>query len=253
MGVPLVFPESWVDEWGEDEYGLWMGFTLKGIYQVLRWIPSGEFMAGSAIGIGNSDEYPQHRVKLTHGFWLADVACPQVLWETVMGDKPSHFKGEQRPVEQVSWANVQAFLTALNEMVPGLDADLPTEAQWEYACRAGTESAYSFGEEATPELAQFGQAWGKVGTVEVKSFEPNGLGLYQMHGNVWEWCRDGKREYAEEEALDPVGTGSGDYMVRGGSWRDLADNSRAAFRKCWHSDLRLDSLGFRIACGSSLR
>jgi formylglycine-generating enzyme required for sulfatase activity len=152
------------------------------------------------------DEGPRHRVRLTAGFWLADTACTQALWGAVMGGKnPSRFQDDARnPVENVSWDDVSDFLQRVASLVPGVVAELPTEAEWEYACRAGSETPFNFGATITPEQANYDgnspYAGGEKGvyrqkTVPVKSFAPNRWGLYEMHGNVWEWCVDGKRTY----------------------------------------------------------
>ena len=149
-----------------------------------------------------------------------------------MGANPSHFKGADRPVEQVSWDDVQAFLRKLEALVPGIMADLPTEAEWEYACRAGTTTPFSFGSMITPEQVNYDgnlpYAGGEKGiyreeTVPAKSLPPNPWGLYEMHGNVWEWCADGMRDYNEGPALDPRGPElSGAEAHRASPWRLLA-------------------------------
>ena len=197
---PPHFPPKWASEWGEDEYGLWIAFTLKGIYQVFRWIPPGTFQMGSPENEKQRYvEETQHQVTLMQGYWLADTTCTQALWKTVMGNgnNPANFKDDNNnPVEQVSWDDIQVFLKKLNELIPGLDATLPTEAQWEYACRAGTTTPFSFGENITPEQVnyhgEYPYANGKKGlyrakTVPIKSLPANSWGLYEMHGNVWEW------------------------------------------------------------------
>ena len=140
---PQIFPEAWASDWGEDEYGLWMAFTYKGIKQTFRWIEPGTFLMGS------TEDEPErfdnellHPVTLTQGFWLADSTVTQALWGAVMGDTPSDFKGENRPVENVSWDDAQRFIQKVNNMKPELQLCLPTEAQWEYACRAGTTTPF---------------------------------------------------------------------------------------------------------------
>src|SRR5215831_7866753 len=144
--LPAEFPAPWAYAWGEDTSGLWMSFCYRGVQQCLRWIPPGEFHMGSAPAVRQrqSDE-TRHRVILSQGFWLADTACTQALWQVVMGENQSHFTGEERPVEQVSWEDVQRFLARINDAAPDLLLHLPTETEWEYACRAGTTTAFSFG------------------------------------------------------------------------------------------------------------
>jgi len=152
-------PPSWAVDWGTDKYGAWVAFQCKGVRQRMRWIPPGTFQMGSREDeperygeeYGDWNEGPQHQVTVSHGFWLFDTSCTQALWQTVMGDNPSRFTGPDRPVEQVSWEDCQRFLTKINEVVPGLALSLPTEAQWEYACRAGTSTPFSFGVNITTE------------------------------------------------------------------------------------------------------
>ena len=140
---PPAFPPAGASAWGDDPYGLWIEVVIGGPVQRFRWIEPGEFLMGSPEGEAEREEWegPQHVVRLTKGYWLAETACSQALWEAVMGANPSHFKDDpQNPVEQVSWDDVQTFLGRLNGMVPSLDAGLPSEAQWERACRAGTST-----------------------------------------------------------------------------------------------------------------
>jgi len=167
-------PPSWADVWGEDECGRWVDFCLKGesgaVRQRMRWMPAGAFMMGSsdddADGFG--DERPQHAVIMANGFWMFDTAVTQALWLAVMGENPSHFKGDDLPVEHVSWHDCLKFVEEINRQFTGLNLSLPSEAQWEYGCRAGTETAYSFGAAINAELANYD---GKVGqTVEVKKY-----------------------------------------------------------------------------------
>src|SRR5262249_27255292 len=135
----------WASEIGRDRYGLFSAFIVPGtsVAQRLRWIPPGRFIMGSPeneVGRYN-DEGPRHEVMIGAGFWLFDTPCTQGLWEAVMGRNPSRFAGPKRPVEQVSFEDVSHFLERLNAMVPGLELSLPSEARWEYACRAGTAAA----------------------------------------------------------------------------------------------------------------
>ncbi|MBA2594891.1 MAG: formylglycine-generating enzyme family protein [Gammaproteobacteria bacterium] len=180
----------------------------------------------------HDDEGPRQMVTLTRGLWLADSACTQALWRTVMGANPSRFTGdEQRPVERVSWDEVQGFLRALEALLHGCIIGLPTEAQWEYACRAGSDTPFSFGARITPAEVNYDgnhpYAGGEKGlfrkeTVPVKSLPPNDFGLYEMHGNVWEWCADGLRRYDGQAQQDPEGPvldgPEAHCVVRGGSW-----------------------------------
>ncbi|MFD1624846.1 formylglycine-generating enzyme family protein [Azospirillum griseum] len=175
----------------------------------------------------------------------------------VMGENPSEFTGDdRRPVDNVIWNDVQGFLTRLNARVPGLDLSLPTEAQWEHACRAGTTTPFSFGATVTPEQVNYDgnspyadghKGLYRVSTVAVGSLPPNAWGLYEMHGNLWEWCADGVRDYTAEAETDPRGPESAKRVLRGGSWLSFARNARAACRNWSLPDVRYDDIGFRCA------
>ncbi|MFO7641709.1 MAG: formylglycine-generating enzyme family protein, partial [Candidatus Competibacteraceae bacterium] len=258
-------PPSWADDWGTDEYGHWVTFSVEDqrgnkVTQRMRWIEPGTFLMGSPKDeperFGN--EGPQHPVAISRGYWLFDTACTQALWEAVMGKNPSGFKGPDRPVESVSWNDCQDFLQRLNERRPGLDLALPSEAQWEYACRAGTTTPFSFGANITPEQANydgnFPYAGGKKGlyrqqTVPVASLLPNPWGLYEMHGNVLEWCQDhwhSNYQGAPTDGSAWVDSGAGaNRVLRGGSWNDLARLVRAASRYLDLPGHRSGNFGFR--------
>ena len=262
---------SWASAIGRDMYGLWTEFELPDtdppVRQRLRWIPPGRFMMGSPDDEpGRSGkEGPQHPVVLSAGFWLADTACTQAMWQVVIGENPSSFKGDNLPVESVNWDDVQTFLERLNARVPGLAAVLPSEAQWEFACRAGTETPFSTGVMITTDQANFygsfphdGGAKGRYlkETLPVRSFQPNPWGLWQMHGNVREWCADqwhASYDGAPEDGsawIDPDETsedGRRERVIRGGSWLDYAGGVRSAARSGLHPVNRLGNLGFRLA------
>lgn len=208
-------------------------------------IPAGRFTMGPDENDKDAwqNEYPQHEVEITRAFWLASTPVTQALWIAVMGDNPSHFKGRDKPVEFVSWHDVQEFLKRLNELVPELHFRLPTEAEWEYACRAGTtESRYG-------ELDDV--AWcthnSEAGTHPVGGKRPNAWGLYDMLGNVYEWCSDVFVPYG-----DPKVEGSF-RVLRGGSWGGNARSVRAAFRYSNHPSYRSFNLGFRLAADEENR
>lgn len=211
------------------------------------------------------DEGPQHHVTLSRGYWLGETPVTQALWVAVMGKNPSRFRGErqedlERPVEQVSWADCQVFLERLNQRVDGLFARLPTEAEWERACRGGRTGATWVGEisrvERAPELDAI--AWyrdnsGKE-THPVGRKAANPYGLYDMLGNIWEWCADvasdRQPEYRALPETDPVATGKGsDRVYRGGSSSSLARYVRAAYRHALLCDFYDGDLGFRLAGG----
>jgi formylglycine-generating enzyme required for sulfatase activity len=182
----------------------------------------------------------------------------QEQWEAVMGNNPSHFTGAKRPVEQVSWDEVVEFCRRLNEKLrrnganpllplPGGEYRLPSEAEWEYVCRAGTTTPFHFGETLTPELANYDRKYN--GTTEVGKFPPNAFGLYDIHGNVWEWCEDtySSDAYSKHQDDNPIYRGSGSLRVgRGGSWNSVAEDCRSACRSYWHPDPRGNRVGFRL-------
>ncbi len=210
--------------------------------------PPGGFLMGSPRseeGRGSDEE--QVQVQISQGFWLAQNEVTQAQWEAVMGTNPSHFKGPNLPVENVSWDNAQAFLAKLNDkkIVPaGWMFALPTEAQWEYACRAGERGPYSGGS-----LEEVGWYYGNSGskTHDVGQKKPNAWGLHDMHGNVHEWCSDWY-DGRLRGGVDPTGPSSGVFRVfRGGSWNYVASYCRAAFRFWNYTGNRFDNLGFRPA------
>jgi formylglycine-generating enzyme required for sulfatase activity len=260
---PEPFPLPWASDWGEDhEYGLWMGLTLGDARQVFRWIAPGRFLMGSPPDEPerSAEREVRHEVTLSRGFWLADTACTQALWQAVTGTNPSNFKDDPRnPVENVNWDDVQMFIAELGRRLPGLPVRLPTEAEWEYACRAGTTTTFSFGNNLTPELANYDgnypYAGGEKGlyrekTVPVASLPANPWGLYEMHGNVYEWCADWYGDYPTEAQVDPQGPQTGVYRVlRGGSWGILGRLVRSADRDRLEPGYRLVYSGFRLALG----
>lgn len=285
---PLIdgCPPELATEWAEDAHGVYIAFTLDDVTQRLRWIPAGAFRMGSP---GDEpgrydDEDPQHIVSIPRGFWLFDTPCTQALWAAVMGRNPSRFKRLDRPVEQVSWDDVQAFLERINARIPGLDLVLPSEAQWEHACRAGTETAlYTgaieiLGERNAPALdaiAWYGgnsgegfeledgydsSGWSetqysskKSGAHPVGQKEPNAWGLYDMLGNVEEWVQDHWHDSYEGAPtdgsawLDSDASSDAHRVIRGGSWYDDARDCRSASRSSWRPDYRGGALGFRPA------
>ena len=207
-------------------------------------IPSGEFEMGS------DTDGPVHEVRITRGFYMGRHEVTQGEWRRMMGDNPSHFQqcGEDCPVEQVSWHEARKFLAALERAAPGERFRLPTEAEWEYACRAGTTTPYSTGESLMARQANYdGPEISRGTTMRVGSFPPNAWGLYDMHGNVWEWCEDWFCPYPEGPAVDPVGVCAADKkIIRGGSWHFGADSARSSLRYTHLPGDRGFSLGFRV-------
>ena len=245
---PDPFPPDCATAWGDDRCGLWFDFEIGGVTQRMRWIEPGTFWMGSPETEPNreADEGPRHLVTLTEGYWLADTVCTQAFWKAVVGDAPSHFKTDpELPVENVSWDDItDKFLPAVQREISDLTAALPTEAQWEYACRAARESAYWFGDTITKEQANFEAK----ATVRVKARPTNGWGLYQMHGNVWEWCEGGRRKYEGVPVENPPdGQGKDSRAVRGVSWFHMAKYARSAARYGANCFIRNRSIGFRFS------
>jgi formylglycine-generating enzyme len=256
------FPPRWANAWGDDQYGLWADLTVNGMTQRMRWIEPGEFVMGSSSAerraIAAKDirkwsdqhESPQHMVKISDGFWLADTPCTQAFWSGVTASNPSRFKESDEskclPVESVSWGDVMTFLTQLCSLVPEVIPMLPEEAEWEYACRAGTQTAYWWGDRPNNALANMEVAFEQ--TTEVKRFKPNPWGLYDVHGNVWEWCDDTKRPYSNKAEIASEEANSSDLrLLRGGSWVNSADLARSAYRFDAPRGHSWSSSGFRFA------
>jgi len=233
---------------------MWTEFKVGNVVQRMRWIEPGTFWMGSPDDEPERyDDEKRHRVTLTRGYWMADTACTQALWQEVMGANLSAFKDDpQNPVECVSWNDVTGlFLPKLNERLPGLNLQLPTEAQWEHACRAGTETPFSFGKQITNNQVNCGNHRQK--TVPVKALPANQWGLHQMHGNVWEWCVDEYAVYPEGTVENPVVHQDRKQIrqrvLRGGSWILNDWFCRSARRRASVPDVRYNGIGFRLARG----
>ncbi len=220
-------------------------------------IEAGAFQMGSEAS-GADDEKPVHWVRISQPFDLSTYEVTQKQWKAVVGDdkNPSDFKGDDRPVESVSWHDVQTFIEKLNEK-EGTDVyRLPTEAEWEYAARAGTRTTYHFGDDDS-QLGKYAWYWENAGreTHPVGKKEPNAWGLYDMYGNVWEWVSDWYEKYPTITAeateatavVDPVGPVSGsNRVIRGGGWGHDARSCRSAFRTCWLPGSANRDFGFRL-------
>ncbi len=263
--VPVMIPPfapEWAEIFGEDEFGAFAEFSLNGVRFIWRWVPPGRFLMGSPSKENGrfDDEGPQHWVTITKGFWLGETPVTQAQWMSLMDVNPSQFEGDERPVESVNWYQSMAFAEKLNERIPGLFASLPTEAEWEFACRAGTQSAFHVEGSKCTEPEGLDPALDRLGwfdknsrdsTNDVKLKLPNAHSLYDMHGNVWEWCRDGMRTYGDTPERDPVGPmeeGAG-RVVRGGSWDSQARGCRAAYRSHNHPGDDWGNDGFRLFAG----
>lgn len=271
-GMQLVRPQ-WAARHGVDEHGYWAEFDLPPhpddradlsplevmfdvrITQRMRFIPPGRFWMGSPQAEdGRLNSETLHPVTLTRGHWLADTACTQGLWRAVTGYLPEGQpqRGDDLPVVSVSHDDIhQQFLPALARLVPGLEPRLPSEAEWECAARAGTVTAYPWGDAPDPGQMNFGasekQSAGRP--VPVRQFTANAWGFWQMHGNVWEWCSDARVDYPVDEVLDPRAETGARRVLRGGSWFDGAQRCRSAPRGASVPGGRGVNVGFRLARG----
>jgi uncharacterized protein (TIGR02996 family) len=228
-----------------------------GVPLVGSFVPQGSFFMG---GTENDAEKPVHQVTLTAGYFLGVHPVTQAQWKAVMGTDPSHFKGSNRPVEQVSSDECQDFCAKLTTQLSNrVTVELPTEAQWEWACRAGTTTHFHFGD--MPDTDRFNYdgsySWNgsKMGknrkkTTDVGTFPPNPWGLFDLHGNVWEWCTDEYAPYTSDEQIDPIGksknSNNRSRVLRGGSWHRNPLYCRAAYRYWLSPAYRRSYFGFRV-------
>ncbi len=229
-------------------------------------IPKGKFMMGSPeTSLKRIKSKTQHEVTISQAFYMGSTEVTQAQWQNVMGNKPSFFKGDELPVEQIRWEDAVEFCKRLSEMPEekkaGRKYRLPTEAEWEYACRAGTTTTYHFGNQLNGKEANCNgtQPYGtdtegpyleKISPVG--KYPANAWGLYDMHGNVYEWCSDWYGEYPAGSVTDPSGPATGsDRIVRGGCWDHSAVCCRSANRRGYAPSLCFSTLGFRVALSSS--
>ena len=265
--VPLASPQSvptsrqsGAQASGTDPYGEYREIAVQSVPFRFRWIPPGQFMMGSPLTeYGRFSVEEQQPVTITRGFWMGETSVTQAQWQAVMPGNPSMFKGLTRPVEMVSWHDCMEFCHRLNAIHPKVYARLPSEAEWEYACRAGTVTAFNDGSDCTElygrdaALENLGWYWKNSGfeTQPVKQKAPNTWGLYDMHGNVREWCLDISNSTQTLEVEDPMVTGcSADpRMARGGSWNYYASYCRSACRRWSDPNIRNGRLGLRIIMG----
>jgi formylglycine-generating enzyme required for sulfatase activity len=223
-----------------------------GVKIELVLVPAGSFMMGDERG--EAEEKPLHKVTISKPFYMGKYEVTQEQWQAVMGANPSHFMGPRNPVDRVSWEASQAFIKKLNEKLAaaGVTFGLPTEAQWEYACRAGSAGRYGFGD-GESELAEYGWFESNSGgnTRPVGQKKPNAWGLYDMHGNLWEWCGDwyDGNYYKESPATDPSGpTTVTSRVLRGGSWSDPTPYCRSSYRYCLPPWFCVYCYGVRVVC-----
>jgi formylglycine-generating enzyme required for sulfatase activity len=219
-------------------------------------IPAGSFVMGSPVEEPHREaQEVQHTVTISRPLWMGKFEVTQLQWQTVMGANPSWFResGPQLPVERVSYHDIAAFLERLTARSPGHRFRLPSEAEWEYVCRAGTTTAFNTGRKLTREDANIREALSPDGTpptrgtMRVASFPPNPWGLHDLHGNVWEWTADDHCPYEAAGIIDPLARcGSPFKVIRGGSWYFEADSARCALRYTHRPADVGFSLGFRI-------
>ncbi len=247
----------------------------NGAKMQLALIPAGKFTMGLSAGepLRDPDAVPEHQVAITEPFYMGIYTVTQDQYQQVMGTNPSSFKGANNPVESVSWDDAMEFCKKLSQKT-GKRVRLPTEAQWEYACRAGTTTAYNTGATLKPGQADCAfrvspgywekfKAWvlsffpaskqSQGGPRPVGSFSPNAFGLYDMHGNVWQWCADwyGADYYANSPAINPTGPRDGTYRaLRGGSWCFNSLICRSADRGRYDRNYRYGIIGFRVVVDS---
>lgn len=266
--APII--PSWAKgDHGKDQYGYWAAFTFKGINHKFRWIPPGEFMMGSPdTEEGRYDDEVLHPVYIKEGFWLGEFPVTQALYQAVVGKNPSYFSDAENssllPVEEVNWLEAISFTEELNNQISGLNSTLPLESLWEYACRAGSSTAFSFGDKISSERANYQR--NVVSTTEKGRYPVNPWGLYDMHGNVWEWCLDifkddlGSRsvQVTTGEALEKIRiksiksvnqNQSTAMALRGGGWAYDGLSCRSAIRYRRGADSRGQSIGFRLSLG----
>lgn len=236
------------------------------------YVPAGSFMMGSTareidIELIDEDEGPQHRVTIREGFYMGQYEVSIAEWSAVMGDIPEGMKdldgkfkeSKRQPVVSVSWNDAQDFIKKLNARGDGYTYRLPTEAEWEYACRAGTTTPFAFGSSLSSDQANFDGDYPDGGaskgvyrqkTTPVGSFPPNAWGLYDMHGNVWEWCEDVWHDSYNGAPIDGSAWLRGGMqegrVMRGGSWDDFSSGVRSARRGSVASDQRDNLIGFRV-------
>jgi sulfatase modifying factor 1 len=266
--LPPAPAAPWASAAGADHHGAWADIDVAGVVQRLRWLRPGHFRMGAPAGERGRlpGEGPPHEVTLSAGFWMADTPVTQALFRAVMGVDPSRFSAPpalRRPVERVGWDEAVAFTRRLGALLPpgapddGLLFQLPSEAQWEYACRAGTTGPTYLGPgQRLHDAAWFTQT-AKGSTQPVGMLLPNPWGLYDTLGNVWEWCADAPRPYADPApdgpCVDPLGPAGPSGAPRGGSWGDGAARARAACRDARGPPSRYGALGLRLSRGAPHR
>lgn len=221
----------------------------KGVNMEFVLINPGTFTMGSSLQTGDGDEGPEHKVTITKPYYMGKYEVTEEQWEALMGSNPGHFIGEKNPVDNVSYKDCEIFLDKLSQKT-GHKFVLPTEAQWEFACRAGTNTRWSFGDnESLLEKYAWYQDNSNKTTHPVGEKQPNPYGLYDMYGNVQEWCADWyANPYEKADAKDPLGPNSGaSKVLRGGAWGDDISMIRSSYRNCNGAEGKTPGIGFRCA------
>ena len=250
-GLPSVqTAPAWAAKAGSDRYGSWADLTIGTVTQRFRLCPAGAVLIGSPPSeSGRGNDETAHRAIIAQPYWLADTECTQGLWRTVMGKNPSSVAGDELPVDQVSFQRVQEFLRTATEKSPGVQLRLPSEIEWEAACRAGSRGPYTGGFELR-KLAWYRATAGDQ-LAAVASRQPNTYGLFDVHGNVWEWCQDASRSYPPD--VDGLPVTSHAFVYRGGSYADTAEDCRAARRGGNQTGDGAVGIGFRLAISAEMR
>ena len=223
--------------------------SIDGVEFPFRWAPPGEFLMGSSAGEEgrDADAETRHPVELTRGFWILETEVTQQMYQAVTGTNPSEFQGANLPVDTVTWHDAAAFCTAWREkarLPESLTVRLPSEAEWEYACRAGTLGAYY---KPIETAGWIGEETETGSTHPVGEKEPNDWGLYDMHGNLWEWTADSWYDYTAEKMTDPRGPAEGAVKVdRGGCWDSKPEEARSAWRGVYEAERSSRFVGFRF-------
>ena len=236
---------------GEERVGEMKDVFTNSLGMAFVLIPAGTFMMGSPDSVaGRRADEQQHQVTLTKSFRMQTTPVTQGQWEALMESNHARFKecGKDCPMDRASWNDAHEFIQRLNEKENTHQYRLPFEAEWEYTCRAGSQGFFCFGDDER-ELEKYGWYWknsgGGIHPVALK--EPNAWGLYDMHGNVWEWCQDWYGPYPADPATDPEGPSSGEFPVlRGGSFYNNVRLVRSAVRFRSYTDHRNLSFGFRL-------
>lgn len=248
MVGPVDSTAAWATNSGSDMYGSWAEAVAQGIAVRFRWIPPGRFIMGSrhVDDAHRALEAPRHLVVWTYGRWLSATPVVQALWESTMKSNPSLFRGPSHPVEGVTWTDCQLFIARFGALLRGCRVGLPTEAEWEYACRAGSDGP-TLGA-TLGDLAWYDQnSGGRSHPVGEKL--PNAWGMLDMLGNVNEWCADSLERYRAEDQVDPSApqTTGESRVIRGGSWLSSAIDVRADRRLGYPATARNIDIGFRLA------